>query len=505
MKLTIDYLEEERFFGGTVNDGIFMPYSAGFSRDLRVWHAGNQASSFLLSDRGRAIYSEKPFKYEFFSDHIEVEGDDIFVERNGDTLKSAYTAMCKKFVPAGKNTIPPEIMFSSPQYNTWIEMEWDCTQDKVLEYADRILSHGYPAGVLMIDDCWCRAYGDWNFNAASFPDPKAMIDKLHRSGFKVMLWCCPFVSPDTAVFRELEKLGALVKKSDGTTAISHWWNGYSAVLDLTNPTATAWFEKQASALMDDFGIDGFKFDAADPEYYDDDFVFSDGSDRSTQAKIWAEIGAKYSFNELRAGFNAGWLPVVNRLRDKNHSWDNDGLNTLIPDGIAMGLCGYQYLCPDMIGGGMVPDFHRDGFVFDEELFVRYCQVAAMFPMMQFSRAPWKVLSENNQKICLDAVGLHSDLAEYIIQTAKRCAASGEPMIRNLEYAYPHSGYATVNDEFLLGEDILVAPQLKKGMSMRQVVIPNGIWEDTAGKKYRKGNYTIDTPITAIPVFKRIGK
>ena len=47
MKLTIDYLEEERFFGGTVNDGIFMPYSAGFSRDLRVWHAGNQASSFL--------------------------------------------------------------------------------------------------------------------------------------------------------------------------------------------------------------------------------------------------------------------------------------------------------------------------------------------------------------------------------------------------------------------------------------------------------------------------
>ena len=110
------------------------------------------------------------------------------------------------------------------------------------------------------------------------------------------------------------------------------------MLDLTNPTATAWFEKQASALMDNFGIDGFKFDAADPEYYDDDFVFSDGSERSTQAKIWAEIGAKYSFNELRAGFNAGWLPVVNRLRDKNHSWNDDGLNTLVPDGIAMGLC-----------------------------------------------------------------------------------------------------------------------------------------------------------------------
>ena len=74
MKLKINYLEEEHFFGGAVNDGVFMPYSAGFSRDLRVWHAGNQASLFLLSDRGRAVYSEKPFKYEFFPDYIEVEG-----------------------------------------------------------------------------------------------------------------------------------------------------------------------------------------------------------------------------------------------------------------------------------------------------------------------------------------------------------------------------------------------------------------------------------------------
>lgn len=137
--------------------------------------------------------------------------------------------------------------------------------------------------------------------------------------------------------------------------------------------------------------------------------------------------------------------------------------------------------------------------------MRYCQVAATFPMMQFSRTPWKVLSEQNQKICLDAVGLHGDLAEYIVQTAKRCAASGEPMIRNLEYAYPHSGYAAVNDEFLPGEDILVAPQLKKGVTTRQVVIPDGIWEGPAGKRYRKGNYPIDTPITAILVFRRVGK
>ena len=503
MKLTIDYLEEERFFGGTVNDGIFMPYSAGFSRDLRVWHAGNQASSFLLSNKGRAIYSEKPFKYEFFSDHIEVEGEDIFVERNGDTLKSAYMSMCKKFAPLGKNAIPPEIMFSRPQYNTWIEMEWDCTQKKVLSYAKSILKNGFPAGVFMIDDCWSKAYGNWRFDKSKFPSPKSMVKKLHEMGFKVMLWCCPFISPDTAVFRELEQKGYLIKTSKGETYISHWWNGYSAVLDLTVEGARNWFFSQADFLIEEYGIDGFKMDAGDPEYYQGDLVISDGSDISFQAKIWSEISVKYAFNELRAGFNAGWLSVVNRLRDKNHSWDNEGLNTLIPDGIAMGLCGYQYLCPDMIGGGMVPDFHREGFKFDTELFLRYAQVSAFFPMMQFSRAPWKVLNKKELKICLQSVKLHEKFAPVILKTVNECAKSGEPVLRSLEYEFSNCGYENINDQFLIGNGLLVAPQLKKGKPTRTVVIPSGKWQSHDGKIYQAGEYEIATPIDIIPYFIKL--
>ena len=91
--------------------------------------------------------------------------------------------------------------------------------------------------------------------------------------------------------------------------------------------------------MREYGIDGFKLDAADPEYYPKGSVFSDGSQRSFQASAWAEMGAKFAFNELRVGFNSGGLPVANRLRDKNHSWMDDGLNTLVPDGIAMGCAG----------------------------------------------------------------------------------------------------------------------------------------------------------------------
>ncbi|MFR6055971.1 MAG: TIM-barrel domain-containing protein [Eubacteriales bacterium] len=72
-----------------------------------------------------------------------------------------------------------------------------------------------------------------------------MIDKLHRSGFKGHAVVLPVRQPRHGCFPRTGKTRRARKKSDGTTAISHWWNGYSAVLDLTNPTATAWFEKQA--------------------------------------------------------------------------------------------------------------------------------------------------------------------------------------------------------------------------------------------------------------------
>ena len=503
MQYKFKIIDGEHFYGGAVNDGIFMPYREGFSRDLRIWHAGNQAMSALISDFGRIIVSGDPFSYTFTADEIILEGNEIKCVSCGDSLKSAYLGVKKMLGAENKNSgIPAKEMFEKPQYNTWIEMEWDCSEEKVLSYAREILANGYPAGVLMIDDYWCRSYGDWDFDAARFPSPASMVRTLHEMGFRVMLWCCPFISPDTAVFRELEQMGALVRTKKGETAISHWWNGYSAVLDLSNPLAVAWFRKQTQRLMHDYGIDGFKLDAADPEYYGDDFVFFDKSERSFQAKLWAEMGQEYPFNELRAGFNAGWLPVASRLRDKNHSWTDDGLNTLVPDGIAMGLCGYQYLCPDMIGGGMVPDFHREGFIFDTELFVRYCQVAALFPMMQFSRAPWKVLSKEEQQICLDAVKLHERLSGYIVKTAEQCAISGEPMLRSLEYCYPHKGYAEVCDEFLLGDDLLVAPQLTKGGTERIVVFPEGEWEDMQGSRYREGVVTFSTPLDFIPVFNK---
>ncbi|GJM73710.1 hypothetical protein HMSSN036_59260 [Paenibacillus macerans] len=91
----------------------------------------------------------------------------------------------------------------------------------------------------------------------------------------------------------------------------------------------------------------------------------------------------------------GGQGLIQRQRDKKHTWDDDGLGGLIPNAIAQGLLGYAFNCPDMIGGGMDGDINSPDFRFDSKLFVRYTQCAALFPVMQFSMAPWRVLRATN--------------------------------------------------------------------------------------------------------------
>ena len=493
--------KDEYFYGGAINDGIHMPFdiNSEYSIDLNVWHSGNQATSILFSSKGTIFYSKYPFKFEFNRGVLTIDGKEIKKVKTKETLRDSNNYICENIFDKCDN-VPDIALFYEPQFNTWIEMEWDCTQAKVMKYAKKIIKEGYKPGVLMIDDCWCHDYGVWCFDYKKFPNPKKMIKELHKLGFKVMLWICPFISLDSKVFRENLSKDIYVKNSKDEVYISHWWNGYSAVLDLTNEDARIWIKEQLDFLINEYEVDGFKLDACDPEYYTGDVKFKNSNDISDQARIWCEIGENYRLSELRVGFNNGISSVAHRLRDKNHSWDNDGLNTLIPNAIALGMFGYPFICPDMIGGGMVPDFHREGFQFDEELFIRYAQVSSLFPMMQFSLSPWRCLSKANQKICLETSELHQKYISEIINLLDN-AKKGIPIIRSVAYNENDSKYSLIKDQFFFGDDILVCPQVKK-QDKREVILPKGIWYDEKGNRYEEGRYIIDTPLNRLPIFKR---
>lgn len=501
MEVKIKYESNEKFFGLAVNEGIHMPLDkdSAYSFDLRDYHSGNQASAVLLSNKGRYVYSNQPFALTSKDGQITLVGEDIVIKRKGSTLKEAYNGLVEDFFQNDHKT-PNLLMFERPQYNTWIEMGWDCSQDKVLQYAHDILNHGYPAGVLMIDDCWCKDYGVWDFDKEKFPHPQEMIDELHRLGFIVMLWICPFVSSDSPTFRELENQDILFKTKDGQNAISHWWNGYSCVIDLTKESGRNYLQSKLDYLQKTYQIDGFKLDAADPDYYHDFFEFHHVN-KSFQAHEYAKIGEKYDFAELRVAFNNGLKGVAHRLRDKNHSWDYDGLNTLIPDGIMEGLLGYPYFCPDMIGGGMLLDFQRSDFSFDQDLYVRYAQTSALLPMMQFSLLPYKVLDQKHQEIVLKAVAIHQKYSNKIIELAKKAARDGEMIVRSMNYVFAKDEYVDIVDQFMLGDDIMVAPILTK-RNTRKVVIPEGTWIDDLNCQYQEGTYEIDVPLDRLPIFTR---
>jgi alpha-glucosidase (family GH31 glycosyl hydrolase) len=385
----ITIIEGEDWWGGAVLDGRNSPLNqVYFKYDEYANCKANQAAPFFLSDKGRLIWSDKPIKIEISKKKIIVETKqgDIVITKEGETLKDAFLYGSRKFFPPSGKT-PDPLLFTSPQYNTWIELQYDQNEKDILKYAGNIIKNGFPAGVIMIDDNWQDRYGTWKFDCENFSDPKGMIEKLHSMGFKVMLWVVPFISPDSPVFRDLaaKKLLIFSDKEKTKPASIEWWNGMSALVDLSNPGGEKWFKGELNRLVAEYGVDGFKFDAGDPESYSGIYSFGD-FDPNDHCEAYAKLALEYPLNELRACWKMGGQPLVQRLRDKSHTWND--VRVLIPDMIGLGLIGHQFGCPDMIGGGEWTSF-QDTSILDEELIVRAAQISALMPMMQFSVAPWR--------------------------------------------------------------------------------------------------------------------
>ncbi|MBQ4268907.1 MAG: glycoside hydrolase [Clostridia bacterium] len=358
---------------------------------------------------------------------------------------------------------------------------------------------GYPYSVYMIDSEWANHYGALRFDPEKFDDPQAMLKNVKALGFKVMVWESPFITSDSPEFRELKEKNLLVKSADGKIAVREWWDGISALLDITNPEAVQWLEERNEKLLA-LGVDGFKLDAGDVEYYRDDDITFGGVPARGQCKAWAEFGLRYPFNELRAGYNVGGKGINQRQADKWHRWEKPGLQAIVPEIIGMGLMGYWYTCPDMVGGGSIGQIGD----IDEELFLRYAAASALMPMMQFSALPWRCLSKESNEICKKFAKMHESFGEYICALAENASKTGEPIARHLAYEFPCEGFETEMRAFMLGGEYLVAPVLEKGVRQKTLRLPKGQWQYFDGRIFEGGKeVTVDAPLDTLPYFKKI--
>lgn len=512
-------LPDERWWAGVISESHLMPFTAGSSYqfDFEANTAGNQGQPLLISDKGRFLWCDQPFSFRIANGEIHADSKfaPILSGAHGGTLRDVYHHVSERFFPSSGKT-PHEALFLHPQYNTWIELTYNQNQKDVLAYARAISANTFPAGVFMIDEGWFSHYGNLDFDRGRFPDARAMLDELHSLGLPVMLWVCPYITPDGPFFKDLmldhTRKNRIVWMVAGSNprqpAILEWWDGYSAVVDLTNPTGKQWFKAQLDRLMKVYGVDGFKFDGGDASYYAAKSMltapraFDPSVTPNGHSEEFARLGLDYPLNEYRATWKMGGQPLAQRLRDKNHDWAD--LRKLIPGILNQGLMGYAFNCPDLIGGGEYLSF-RDAKSIDEELMVRAAQVHALMPMMQFSAAPWRVLHAENLRSAREAARLHEKLGTEILALAKRSAGSGEPIVRSLEYQYPNQGYGDIVDQFLLGEEILVAPVLEKGAAARTVLFPPGTWRGDDDSLVRgPSKEAVNTPLTRLPWWRRVG-
>ena len=505
--LTVEILPNESWWGGVVRDGHLMPFNSGSHYSVNLWgnNKGNQIQPLLLSNQGRVIWSEAPIKYTVKTNRIKVDsyGSPISLSKGEgpNSLKAAFKYASSNFFPSSGKS-PNKLLFTRPQYNTWIELVYDQNQKDILQYAQKIVQNGFPAGVLMIDDNWQEDYGKWQFHPGRFQNPKLMIDSLHQMGFKVMMWVCPFVSPDSDVFRELKAKEFLLQEANGehNPLIVRWWNGASAVLDFTNPGAVQWFRQQLQFLTEEYGVDGFKFDAGDSYFYTGPLKSFQQVSPNDHTLAFQKFGLEYPLNEYRASWKMGGQPLAQRLHDKGHNWDD--LQVLIPQMLLQGLLGYPFNAPDMIGGGEFGSFINLTTV-DQELIVRSAQVHALMPMMQFSVAPWRVLDQEHLNAVQKAVELRNQYLPIIEDLVGQAAQDGDPIVRPLEYVFPEGDFQNIKDQFMLGNSIMVAPVLQKGAKSRMVIFPKGKWT-WKGKTYSGGKRTkVSVDLDELPIFEKI--
>ncbi|MBO5440792.1 MAG: glycoside hydrolase [Clostridia bacterium] len=522
MFFKIKILDGEYFWGGDVNSGYDMPIckDSTFNRDFR-YHAHNQFMPLFISSKGRYVWSETGFKVWIENGELCFEGDSDFELYEGGTcLRDAYLDAMNKHFPfeetrkQGK-TLPREF-FKSAQFNCWTEFDYEPTQEKILEYAHGIIDNGFEPGILMIDEGWHTRYGQWKFDLHKFPDPKAMIDELHDLGFIVMLWVTPYVTADGVDFCKATRDvfspdtydKQFLRNKEGEVAIVKWWNGNSAILDLRKECDRRYLNDRLEFLMKEYGVDGFKCDGGDYDSYARENIINgtpaDDHDQLALNQAWNEFGSRFKYHEYKDTYKGGGKPVIQRLCDREHSWTTSGILALMPCAILQGLFGYPFICPDMIGGGSWIDKYLPDFKIDEELFIRMAQCSALFPMMQFSLMPWKHLSKEAFDIVMDAYKLHIKLSHMIISEVENAEKTGEPILRSLEYNYPNKGYATITDQFMLGEEILVCPINTKGAFKKEIIFPEGEWQDENGSKYKgDSRILLDTPLNKLLWFKKI--
>lgn len=374
-----------------------------------------------------------------------------------------------------RKSIPSSKVMQYPIWTTWARYGPDINQDKVLEFANEIVARNLPRSVIEIDDKWSPKYGEIEFDKTKFPNPRLMVDMLHKLGFQVTLWVMPFAQEDSKSVLSEETKQYYMQNEDGEVGFFRWWQPFLAAgLDVMNEDACDWFVSCLQKLQNDYGIDGFKFDAGEA------YFIPPNSKIAKRCRVPSEytrkyienIASRFQVSEVRAVVQGCQQisPMV-RMLDRYSTWDFDnGLASVITATLTNSILGYPFSLPDMIGGNAYGDQKPNS-----ELMIRWAQLTSALPTMQFSLAPWDYGKSCDDKCQLTLAWRSKIFWKRIEPLLKSGGDTYTPIIRPMWWIDESPMMSKIEDQFLIGNDLLIAPIIEKGGNGRVVSFPEGKW------------------------------
>ncbi len=441
----------------------------------------------------------------------------------------------------GHMPMPPMWALGNQQ-SRWSYYPDTMVEEVVRQYRERDL----PLDVMHLDIDYMQGYRVFTFDPKRFPDPQALTERLGKQGVKVITIVDPGVkrnppavnappsSPEKPelqpqdlryyVFDQGIEKNYFQHRKNGELFIPQVWPGESVFVDYTLPEARRWWGDLHRAYTDN-GVAGIWNDMNEPSDFVDqsgknqiDVVSYDEGENSTHAKnrnVFALLEARATYEGLQRLQPTKRPYVITRAAyagiqrystmwtgDSNSSWDALALN--IPMFTTLGLSGEPFVGSDV--GGFIG--RGNG-----ELLVRGYQIGFLAPFCRnhkvidgYDQEPWR-FGKYYEDIIRKYLKLRYQLLPFLYTTLEEAHRTGVPLFRPLMLNYPDDANTyNLDDEFMIGDDLLVAPIVKPDLTSRLVYLPKGVWYDYwTNKKYAGGTMVrVDAPLETVPMFVRGG-
>ena len=396
------------------------------------------------------------------------------------------------------------------------------TAEEVREIADNMRKYKIPCDTIHMDIDYMDNFKVFTFDDKKFPNVKDYIKELSDDGFKIVTIIDPGVKKEEGyeVYDKGIKNSYFAKDAEGNVYVNEVWPGESVFPDFGNEEVRKWWADNQKALVD-AGVRGVWNDMNEPASFrgplPDDVVFRNG-DRVTDHReihnLFGHFMAKATYDGLlkydkrrpfiitRACY-AGTHRYSTAWTGDNHSiWAH--LQMAIPQLCNLAMSGMAFSGTDV--GGFGSDV-------TPELLLRWVQVGCFSPLFRNHSAkgtryqePWQ-FGDEVVDIYRKYVELRYELIPYFYDLFYKCSQTGMPIVRPLILNYPDDTEAVnMNDEFMVGDSILVAPVVNPGQVKKMVYLPEGEWYDYfTNDKYEGSQYIIvDAPIEKCPIFVKAG-